>query len=110
MDSRFSLINPGECLTAGGGRVCVSPATWRLTPPLGFYKALRDSLARLDPDLLTAAYLFCPLPPPSYHVTVWDGANDGNATFVASDRRPALERLLAGLPGRAGRAARDDRA
>lgn len=65
---------------------------------LGFYSALCDGLARLDPDLLTAAYLFCPLPTPSYHVTVWDGANDGNRTLVAPDRRPALESLLAGLP------------
>ena len=95
----FSILfdNPGDCLTASGlclhlvGDVDTDGA-------LGFYKALRDSLACLDPDLLTATYLFCPLPPPSYHVTVWDGANDGNASFVVSDKRPALERLLAGLP------------
>ena len=95
----FSVLfdNPGDCLTPLGP--CLHLACdVEADPALGFYKALRDSLACLNPDLLTAAYLFCPLPPPSYHVTVWDGANDDNATFVVSDKRPALERLLAGLP------------
>jgi len=95
----FSILfdNPGDCLTPSGS--CLNLACdVEADPALGFYKSLRDSLARLNPDLLTAAYLFCPLPPPSYHVTVWDGANDGNAALVASDRRPALEHLLASLP------------
>ncbi len=95
----FSILfdPPGDALTPMGP--CLHLACdVEADPALGFYKALRDGLARLDPDLLTAAYLFCPLPPPSYHVTVWDGANDGNATFVAPDKRPALEQLLAGLP------------
>jgi len=65
---------------------------------LGFYRALRGGLTGLDPDRLTSSCLFCPLPQPSYHVTAWDGANDGNKSFVAPDRRPALDRLLAGLP------------
>jgi hypothetical protein len=95
----FSLLfdPPGGCLTPSGPCLHLTCDT-EADPALGFYKALRDSLARLNPDTLTSAYLFCPLPPPSYHVTVWDGANDGNATFVVSDKRPALERFLAGLP------------
>ena len=88
--SSSGLTPDGPCLTLA----CDVEAD----PALSFYRALRDSLARLDADLLTAAYLFCPLPPPSYHVTVWDGANDGNKSLVAPDRRPALDRLLAGLP------------
>jgi len=95
----FSILfdPPSDCFLPMGpclGLACDVDAD----AALGFYKALRDSLARLNPDVLTSAYLFCPLPPPSYHVTVWDGTNDGNQSFVVSDRRPALERLLAGLP------------
>lgn len=67
-------------------------------PALGFYRSLRDSLARLDLDLLTNTYLFCPLPPPSYHVTVWDGGNDGNVGLVPPDHREDLSLLLSGLP------------
>jgi len=95
----FSILfdPPGAGLTPAGP--CLRLACGiEADPALGFYRALRDSLTRLGSDLLTAAYLFCPLPPPSYHVTVWDGANDGNKSFVAPDRRPALDRLLAGLP------------
>ena len=84
------LTPDGPCLTLA----CDVEAD----PTLSFYRALRGSLTRLNTDLLTAAYLFCPLPPPFYHVTVWDGANDGNKSLVAPDRRPALDRLLAGLP------------
>ena len=95
----FSVLfdPPGDGLTVSGP--CLHLACdVEGDPALGFYKSLRDALTRLDTDLLTAAYLFCPLPPPSYHVTVWDGANDGNRTFVVPDRKPALESLLAGLP------------
>jgi len=95
----FSILfdNPGDCLTPSGS--CLNLACDVETDAaLGFYKSLRDSLARLNPDLLTATYLFCPLPPPSYHVTVWDGGNAGNVALVASDRRPVLQHLLASLP------------
>lgn len=95
----FSILfdNPGDCLTPLGPCLHLT-CDVDADPALGFYKALHDSLARLDPDLLTTTYLFCPLPPPSYHVTVWDGGNDGNVVQVVSDRRPALERLLLALP------------
>jgi len=95
----FSILfdNPGDCLTLAGPCLHLT-CDVEADPALGFYRALRDSLACLNPDLLTAAYLFCPLPPPSYHVTVWDGANDGNVALVASDQRLALERPLLALP------------
>lgn len=95
----FSILfdPPGDGLTSTGPYLTLA-CDVEADPELGFYRALRDGLTRLDPDLLASAYLFCPLPPPSYHVTVWDGANDGNKSFVAPDRRPALDRLLAGLP------------
>jgi len=95
----FSVLfdAPGAGLTPAGPCLTLS-CDVGADHALGFYRALRDSLACLDPDLLASAYLFCPLPPPSYHVTVWDGANDGNKSFVAPDWLPALDRLLAGLP------------
>ena len=47
-------------------------------PTLGLYQACVDALDRIDTNLLTNTYLFCPLPPSSYHVTVWDDLNVRN--------------------------------
>ena len=100
----FSILfdSPGECLTAHGSLrdlVCDIDGDAELE----FYRGLRDSLARLNLDLLTTTYLFCPLPSLSYHVTVWDGGNDGNVNEVLQTQRPKLEAFLAGLPDTAAR-------
>lgn len=92
----FSLLFDGNLIPAGPRLDLANDVD--ADSSLDFYRGLRDGLAALDPDLLTATYLFCPLPPPSYHVTVWDGGNDGNIAQVHGDRRPELEQLLAGLP------------
>jgi hypothetical protein len=95
----FSILfdNPGRTVhpTPQYGLLACDVAN---DPALGFYRALHGSLAELDVRLLTHTYLFCPLPPASYHVTVWDGANDGNLAGVPLARREAIERLLADLP------------
>jgi hypothetical protein len=95
----FSILfdNPGQSLARAGQQRTLS-CDVDGDPSLGFYRSLRDSLARLDLDLLTNSYLFCPLPPSSYHVTVWDGGNDSNVGQVVPDHRHALDLLLAGLP------------
>ena len=95
----FSILfdNPGEGLIRAGERLDLAGEVDG-DAGLGFYQALRDGLDSLDVDLLTRTYLFCPLPPPSYHVTVWDGGNDGNVGEVFPEQRPKLEDLLAGLP------------
>jgi hypothetical protein len=95
----FSILfdNPGRCLTRAG-RQHLLHCDLDGDPALGFYRSLRDSLARLDLASLTNTYLFCPLPPSSYHVTVWDGGNDANVGDVVPDHRHELELLLAGLP------------
>ncbi|MBV9848543.1 MAG: hypothetical protein JO250_02530, partial [Armatimonadetes bacterium] len=95
----FSILfdSPGDCLTPSGERLDLA-CDVDADAELGFYRSLRDSLSRLNPNLLTATYLFCPLPPPSYHVTAWDGGNDGNVARVVPEHRPKLEHLLAGLP------------
>ncbi len=101
----FSLLfdNPGDCLVTRrmGWELACDVDT---DPALGFYRSLRDGVAALNPDLLTAAYLFCPLPSSSYHVTAWDGGNDDNCAQVTGEQRPHLQTYLAGLPDGAGAA------
>jgi hypothetical protein len=95
----FSILfdNPGESLTRAGQQFVVS-CDVDADPALGFYRGLRDNLAGLGGDWLTNSYLFCHLPPPSYHVTLWDGGNDGNVAAMLPEQRHKLEALLAGLP------------
>ncbi len=95
----FSLLfdNPGSCL-ARRAKVLELKCDVAGDDELRFYRGLRTTLESLDLDLLTRTYLFCPLPPHSYHVTVWDGGNDGNCAQVLEAQRPLLEDLLAGLP------------
>ena len=95
----FSILfdSPGNCLVPTGNRLDLA-CDVDGDPSLGFYRSLRDTLGRLNLDLLTTTYLFCPLPSPSYHVTVWDGGNAGNVAQAMNGKRPALEQLLRGLP------------
>ena len=95
----FSLLwdNPGQCLARSGQRLDLACDVDADTE-LSFYKTLRDSLNALDVNLLTNAYLFCPLPPPSYHVTLWDGGNDGNTAKVLPAQHPLLQDFLTRLP------------
>lgn len=95
----FSLLfdNPGRSLTRSGNRLDLACDVVH-DGDLPFYRGLNSTMAMLDLNLLTNTYLFCPLPPSSYHVTVWDGGNDGNCAQVVAGERPHLETLLAGLP------------
>lgn len=96
----FSILfdNPGRCLRPAG-RVDALACDVDGDPALGFYRGLRDALAALDVPRLTHTYLLCPLPSASYHVTVWDGLNDGNAPAVLPARQAEAAQLLADLPG-----------
>lgn len=67
-------------------------------PRLRFYKALKAALDEIGVDLLTNRYLFCPLPPESYHVTAWDGVNYDNIDKVHEDKRLEFESFLGCLP------------
>ena len=62
------------------------------------YKALWDGLQHIGLEFLFKTYLFCSLPPASYHITVWDGINASNLGEVASEHRPACKRFLQTLP------------
>ena len=75
----FSLLfdNPGNALTPMNGlnKIDCSDDT---IDDLRLYNALAQSMAALGPDKMMNACLLCCLPPQSYHVTLWDGVNDGN--------------------------------
>ncbi len=95
----FSILfdNPSSSLAHVGNRMEMRCEV-DTDPELGFYQSLRASLSDLDIDLLTNTYLFCPLPPTSYHVTLWDGVNDGNVQAAPQEQRHKLAAFLDGLP------------
>jgi hypothetical protein len=95
----FSILfdNPGESLHSTDDYELVVCDVDR-DPALSFYRKLSTALASLDVRLLTHTYLFCPLPSTSYHVTVWDGANDGNLGKIAAPPREPIAQLLADVP------------
>jgi hypothetical protein len=88
--------NPGDSFNRNG---CRLDLTLNLADPtLVFYRLLHESVVRLGKDHLLHTYLFCCLPPASYHVTAWDGINDGNLDEVPQPHQATLQSLLAGLP------------
>jgi hypothetical protein len=95
----FTILfdNPGRSLTRVGRQLVVD-GDLDADPALGFYRGLRDNLAGLGIDLLTNTYLFCPLPPPSYHVTLCDGGHQGDIGAMRPEQRHKLATLLDGLP------------
>lgn len=62
------------------------------------YGLLDQALQEIDPDALAAQYLFCPLPPSTYHVTVFDGVNKANLEWVHAAHFESLQNFLQGLP------------
>ncbi len=96
----FSLLfdNPGDSYIPLAGRLSrVNSQVFRETD-LALYKVLANSLDAVGRDRLIEKYLFCPLPPESYHVTVWDGLNDGNASHLPENLRLHLDRFFDALP------------
>ena len=65
---------------------------------LGLYQAFVDALDRIDTYLLTNTYLFCPLPPSTYHVTVWDGLNVGNLADLNPSEKETWTDFVKRLP------------
>jgi hypothetical protein len=92
----FLFDNPGDSFTRAGNRLDLTVNL--ADPALAFYRILHESVVRLGKDHLLNAYLLCALPPPSFHVTVWDGVNDGNIGQVPEAPRAAFQDLLTGLP------------
>ncbi len=96
----FSLLfdNPGKNLAATPGGLLKIDCAVASDPNLLLYKAFDKSLRKIGHDVLTKTYLFCPLPPQSYHVTVWDGISDGKVSSVISYHRDEVKRCLQDLP------------
>ena len=61
-------------------------------------RALRAGVAAMSRDSLITEHFLRPLPPASYHVTVWDGVNDGKLPEVVPEFRAEWERFLQSIP------------
>ncbi|WP_298406907.1 hypothetical protein [uncultured Chloroflexus sp.] len=68
-------------------------------PEYTLYRGLRAAMCTLNTDLLLRRYLFCALPPSTYHVTLWDGPNDGNVEQALPNARQRIADLLLDIPG-----------
>lgn len=95
----FSLLfdNPGDSLRSEDGFAAVV-CDVENDPGLEFYHRVYRGFGRLDPDLLFRAYLFCPLPPESYHVTAYDVANVSDVPRCHADCLDGLRSLLDHVP------------
>ena len=67
-------------------------------PSAPFYQALTEGMELMGPKALVEKYMYCPLPPPSFHVTAWDGGNAGNLSETLPAWRTEHQELLRGLP------------
>ncbi len=95
----FSLLfdNPGKGLKPMGGLKKIACGV-DSGQGLSLYKAFAESMDIIGPDKLMNTYLFCSLPNNSYHVTMWDGVNDGNSSIITTPHRVELERYLRDFP------------
>ena len=95
----FSLLfdNPGDSLRKEDGFATVA-CDVENDPGLEFYRRVHRGFGRLDPDLLFRTYLFCPLPPESYHVTAYDVANADDVPRCHADGLDGLRSLLDHVP------------
>ena len=99
----FSLLfdNPGQ------GFTLMAPDLLKLDCPVAqssrddglvLYRSLTQALRQFNLDRLVNNYLFCPLPPYSYHVTVWDGLNTDNRGSVLSPHQEQITQFLENMP------------
>lgn len=99
----FSLLfdNPGESHFQNawqGGKLLKLNTIIDTGSESQLYRRLRDGLAEIGLLTNDNPYLFFVLPRPTYHVTVWDGLNEGNKGIVVSAYRQKLTEFLEGLP------------
>lgn len=67
-------------------------------PAIQLYEVLYKALSDIDIEMLTNAYLFCPLPLHSYHITCWDGVNDENVEKITPAHREYFKGYLERIP------------
>lgn len=95
----FSLLfdNPGAATARCGSleKVTCVPSP---DGELELYYLLSKTLEAIGRDALITSFLLCPLPPSSYHVTVWDGINVDNAASLHQELRSDWSEFLLALP------------
>ena len=97
----FSLLfdNPGEHnLSPMTGRFERIDCQVHTDPGLVLYAKLRSSVEKIVLSALGPGISFFDLPAYSYHVTVWDGLNEGNKKKVFESHQSDLADFLLGLP------------
>ncbi|UJR11348.1 hypothetical protein I4U23_015529 [Adineta vaga] len=97
----FSILfnNPGEhCLRPRSSKIYDLNNNVHTDSSLQFYKILDEGIIRLDNDFLTNQFLFCALPPTTYHVTLWGGLNIRHISQIDLQHRPIVESFLSDLP------------
>lgn len=67
-------------------------------PFLELYRTLAKFVENIGGDELINRFLFFPLPPHTYHVTVWDGVNVENLDTLSKEARIRFIKFLDGLP------------
>ncbi len=95
----FSLLfdTPGDCYRREGDLQVLTCDVSR-DPALEFYRRVYEGFAKFDLDRLLQTYLFCPLPPASYHVTAFDVANIADVPECRLEWRDPLRSLLGEVP------------
>lgn len=82
----FSFIfnNPGRCLkTIDNYQLLHIPANH--LSHIDLYSRISAAVTSINPDALAQHFQFFALPASTYHVTVWDGINKGNAGSLNPD-------------------------
>jgi 2'-5' RNA ligase len=98
--SGFSLLfdNPGDSVSLLGEGLLKADCSLERNEDLELYRRFVRFLDEVGTHKLRDNYSFCPLHPYSYHVTVWDGLNDGNLEQVPAGDQPRLRDFLNHLP------------
>lgn len=96
----FSLLfdNPGPSFPSMGEGLCRLDCPVYATGALAMLTGLAMAVEEVRQQLPVEKYVFCPLPPFSYHVTVWDGLNESNMQQLSPATRKWLDDWFLGLP------------
>ncbi len=96
----FSLLfdNPGPCLIPQPNGMQLLHNEPLTVPGHRFFGLMVQQLERLGLPHLMNAYGFCPLPPPSYHVTVWDGLSQLRLPEMEPSMQTQMGSFLQQLP------------
>lgn len=66
---------------------------------LKLFRVIDEAFKTVQPDPTTSVFAISPVPYHTYHVTVWDGINDGNIKDIDAENRDFFEQQIHNLPG-----------